>query len=153
MTADPLENSLHIPHLPLIFILSLSSPPAPSPSYLHLTYPRATLALLRVQDFVVPSGIDILNDILTKVRARTLTYSVLKKLDSGTEPYRVVQTMFDVDFEPDVVIGSATIDFLSDFFTRHSSSLDAVITILHVSFHSNSQCLYTCSDAHSSSPI
>ena len=41
--------------------------------------------------------------------------------------------MFDVDFEPDIVIGPVVIDFLSDFFTRHNSSLDALITILHVS--------------------
>lgn len=40
--------------------------------------------------------------------------------------------MFDVDFEQDIVIGPAVIDSLSDFFTRHNSSLDALITILHV---------------------
>lgn len=76
--------SLHIPRLPLIFILSLSSPPVPppapslsssstpapppTPTYLNLTYPRTTLALLRVQNFTVPSGLDVLDIILTKVR-------------------------------------------------------------------------------------
>ncbi|KIM92135.1 hypothetical protein PILCRDRAFT_810149 [Piloderma croceum F 1598] len=99
--------SLHVPSLPLIFILSLSSPPTPSPSYLHLTYPRATLALLRVENFAVPSGPGVLDDILTK-------------------------TMFDVGFEQDIVIGPTVIDSLSDFFTRHNSSLDALITILHL---------------------
>ena len=40
--------------------------------------------------------------------------------------------MFDVEFEPDIVLGPAVIDFLSDFFTRHNSSLDPLITVLHV---------------------
>jgi hypothetical protein len=44
--------------------LSLSSP---SPEYLQITYPRSTLALLRVHNFNVPSGIGILQEILLKV--------------------------------------------------------------------------------------
>ena len=50
--------SLHVPHLPLIFILGLSTPPAPS--YLHMSYPRATLALLRLTRIEVKGGMEVL---------------------------------------------------------------------------------------------
>ncbi|KAI0046775.1 hypothetical protein FA95DRAFT_1542047 [Auriscalpium vulgare] len=94
-----------IPDLPLVFIVSLSSPP--SPSYLHITYPRATLALLRVDTYSIPSGIEVLEKIIT-------------------------ETFFDIGFDPDVMIGPATLDFLADFFCRHTSSVDAVLTVLQL---------------------
>lgn len=59
--------SLHVPRLPLIFVIAMSSSPALSPSYLHLTYPRSTLALLNVHNFTVPSGPEVLYKILYKV--------------------------------------------------------------------------------------
>ena len=58
-------SSLYVSRLPLVFILYLSSPS--SPSYLHNTYSRSTLALLRIRTFVAPSGPQVLEEILLKV--------------------------------------------------------------------------------------
>jgi len=44
----------------------------------------------------------------------------------------VIQTFFDVHFEPELMIGPVAIDFLVDFFERHSTSLDGLTTILQV---------------------
>ncbi|KIM52561.1 hypothetical protein SCLCIDRAFT_18127 [Scleroderma citrinum Foug A] len=97
--------SLAVPRLPLVFILSLSS--APAPSYIHTTYPQHTLALLQVRTCSLPSGTDVLHEILLK-------------------------TFFDVCFEPELMIGPVAIDFLVDFFGRHSTSLDGLTTILQL---------------------
>ncbi|KAH7928820.1 hypothetical protein BV22DRAFT_1126185 [Leucogyrophana mollusca] len=97
--------SLSIRRLPLVFVLALASPP--SPSYLHATYPRSTLSLLRVRNCSLPSSEDALHEILLK-------------------------TFFDPEFDPDVMIGPATIEFLTDFYTRHSPSLDTIISILQL---------------------
>ncbi|TFY76641.1 hypothetical protein EWM64_g7371 [Hericium alpestre] len=97
--------SAHIPRLPLIYILSLSSPP--SPSYIHSTYPRSTLSLLRMQTFTLPAGIEVLEEILT-------------------------ETFFSIDFEPQIMVGPATIEFMTEFFSRYTSSLDSVLTILQL---------------------
>ncbi|KAE9397056.1 hypothetical protein BT96DRAFT_996138 [Gymnopus androsaceus JB14] len=45
--------SLHISQVPLVLLISLSSPQ--SPSYLHVAYPRATLKLLRLHRIVAPT--------------------------------------------------------------------------------------------------
>lgn len=58
-------DSLHVPEVPLLFLLSLSSPPAPS--YLHTTYPRSMLSLMRLQIFSLPSGIEILEKLVEEV--------------------------------------------------------------------------------------
>ncbi|KAI6143578.1 origin recognition complex subunit 3 N-terminus-domain-containing protein [Pisolithus tinctorius] len=97
--------SLAIPRLPLVFVLLLSSPP--SPSYIHMTYPRRTLSLLQIRTCVFSWSNDILHEILLK-------------------------TFFDVDFEPELMIGPAQIDFLVDFFERHSASLDSLVSILQL---------------------
>lgn len=57
--------SLHIPCLPLVFILALASPP--SPSYIRATYPHSMLALLRVRDCPFPLAEKSLHDILLEV--------------------------------------------------------------------------------------
>lgn len=62
--------SLHIPQLPLVFILSSPSPP--SPSYLQTTYPRSTLALLRTHKYIVPSGIKVLEEVVLKVHPSSI---------------------------------------------------------------------------------
>ncbi|RDB19721.1 Origin recognition complex subunit 3 [Hypsizygus marmoreus] len=97
--------SLHIQRLPLVFIISLSSPSYPS--YLHVTYPRSTLALLRVRNFAVPSGKRVLEEVLLK-------------------------TFFDVGFDPDIVIGPAVLSSLADHFTRQDSSVDSILNFLHI---------------------
>ncbi|KAA1471924.1 hypothetical protein DENSPDRAFT_929928 [Dentipellis sp. KUC8613] len=99
--------SAHITRLPLIFILSLSSPP--SPSFIHTTYPRSTLALLQVHEFTLPSGEEILEKI-------------------------VMETFFSLEFEPPIMIGPWVIDFLIDFFSRHTYSVDGVLTILQLAY-------------------
>lgn len=43
------------------------------------------------------------------------------------------QTYFDVDFDPDIVIGPSVLEFLQDFFTRYHSSIDIIFTVLQVS--------------------
>ncbi|KAG6853066.1 hypothetical protein C0991_007136 [Blastosporella zonata] len=98
-------SSLYIPRLPLIFILALSSPA--SPSFLHSTYPRSTLALLRVSTHTVPSGARVLEEVL-------------------------LRTFFDMDFEPDLVIGPSILTYLTDYCGRHNPSLDAALNILHL---------------------
>jgi origin recognition complex subunit 3 len=62
LTAEP---SLCIPQLPLIFVLALSSPP--EPSYLHSTYPRATLTLLRIHKIAATSQVEAVEELLSKV--------------------------------------------------------------------------------------
>jgi origin recognition complex subunit 3 len=65
VTIDPDPTGrMHVSQIPIVFLLSLSSP---TPEYLQITYPRSTLALLRVRHFNVPSGIRILQQILLKV--------------------------------------------------------------------------------------
>ncbi|KAF9224942.1 hypothetical protein BS17DRAFT_779331 [Gyrodon lividus] len=97
--------SLAIPRLPLVLVLSLTSPP--SPSYIHVTYPRSTLSRLQVRSCPIPSSQNILHDILLK-------------------------TFFDVEFDPHVMLGPAAIDFLVDFFGRHTTSLDGLVSTLQL---------------------
>ncbi|KAG1803874.1 origin recognition complex subunit 3 N-terminus-domain-containing protein [Suillus plorans] len=97
--------SSHIPCLPLVFILALASPP--SPSYIRATYPHSMLALLRVRDCPFPLAEKSLHDIL-------------------------LETFFDPVFEPDIMIGPTTIDFVVEFFTRHTSSLDGLLSVLQL---------------------
>ncbi|KIJ64777.1 hypothetical protein HYDPIDRAFT_175307 [Hydnomerulius pinastri MD-312] len=97
--------SLAIPRVPLVFVLSLSSPP--SPSYIHATYPRSTLSRVQLRSCPFPSSQDVLHGIL-------------------------LQTFFDVDFEPLLMLGSSAIDFLVDFFGRHTPSLDGLVSILQL---------------------
>jgi hypothetical protein len=43
------------------------------------------------------------------------------------------QTFFVADFDPDIVIGPTVLEFLQDFFSRHHSSVDVILTVLQVS--------------------
>ena len=58
---------MHIPLLPLVFILVMNSPP--SPSFIHTVYPRSTLALLRVHQVAPPAGLLMVKEVLSKVRS------------------------------------------------------------------------------------
>ena len=64
-------RSLHIESFPITFLVSLSFPSA-SHSYLHSTFPRSIVALLRVKTFCLPAGEPVLEDILLKARLLTL---------------------------------------------------------------------------------
>ena len=44
----------------------------------------------------------------------------------------ICQTFFDLHFEPDVMIGPAALDFLTDFFRRHASSVEGSQLILQL---------------------
>jgi origin recognition complex subunit 3 len=44
----------------------------------------------------------------------------------------IPQTFFDLDYEPDVMIGPAALDFLTDFFCRNSASVEGVLSILQL---------------------
>ena len=63
---DYLFLSMHIPQLPLVFLLVMNSPP--SPSFIHTVYPRSTLALLRVHQVASPAGLLMAKEVLSKVR-------------------------------------------------------------------------------------
>jgi len=46
------------------------------------------------------------------------------------------QTFFDLEFDPDIVLGPSVFDFIHDYFTRHNCSLDSVVTVIQVrNFH------------------
>ncbi|KAF9551722.1 hypothetical protein CPC08DRAFT_823151 [Agrocybe pediades] len=96
--------SKSISQLPLVFLLSLSSP---STNYLNVTYPQSTLALLRVRNFTTPSGLSVLQEIILK-------------------------TFFDFNFEPDILIGPGVLDYLHDLFTRYASSVDVIFTVIQL---------------------
>ncbi|KAJ4477141.1 origin recognition complex subunit 3 N-terminus-domain-containing protein, partial [Lentinula aciculospora] len=108
--------SQHVASLPLILVLSLSSPQSPhSPhSYLHVTYPRSTLKLLRIQSVVAPSGPRILEDIVIK------TFVDLSS-DSDSESN-----------ELHVVPGPAVLEYLAEYATRSNPSVPALLNILQL---------------------
>ncbi|KII85810.1 hypothetical protein PLICRDRAFT_56289 [Plicaturopsis crispa FD-325 SS-3] len=105
--------SLHIPFIRLVFIFSLSTPASTSnsTSYLHSTFPRSILSLLRVRNVGVPSGSAVLDAIIEKL-------------------------FFDPDFiyEPPIMFGPAILSFLDDHFSRHNTSVDGVISILQLAY-------------------
>ncbi|KAJ7849338.1 origin recognition complex subunit 3 N-terminus-domain-containing protein [Mycena leptocephala] len=97
--------SLQVSRLPLTFILSLSTP-SPS-SYLQASLSRSTLTLIRPYHFAVPSGREVLQNILLK-------------------------TFFDPTFDLLLLPGPTLLEFIEDYYTTHSPSLDVLITILQV---------------------
>ncbi|RPD53750.1 hypothetical protein L226DRAFT_469917 [Lentinus tigrinus ALCF2SS1-7] len=94
---------MHIPYLPLVFVLGMASPP--TPPYLHSAYPRSTLALLRVQQVLAPTGVTTIKEILTR-------------------------TFYDANFEPDIMLGPGALEYIVDFANRHSASPDTLLTML-----------------------
>ncbi|KAF9011982.1 origin recognition complex subunit 3 N-terminus-domain-containing protein [Cyathus striatus] len=97
--------SAHTPSLPLVFLLSLSSPI--TPTYLHTAYRFSTLSLLQIHTFSVPTGRKIANDVLQK-------------------------TFFDPDFTPPLTLGPHSLEFIGDHFTRTSASLEGLITMIQL---------------------
>ncbi|KAJ7102598.1 origin recognition complex subunit 3 N-terminus-domain-containing protein [Mycena belliarum] len=97
--------SLQVARLPLTFILSLSTP-SPS-SYLQASLARATLALLRVYHFAVPSGPEVLHTVLLK-------------------------TFFDPTVDLLLLPGPALLEFIENHYLTHAPSLGALLTVLQV---------------------
>ncbi|KAI0342415.1 hypothetical protein BDW22DRAFT_1395357 [Trametopsis cervina] len=106
-----------IPQLPLIFLLDSSAPS--TMAYLHAAYTRATIALLRVRIHSAPSGVDLINTVIDG-------------------------TFFNPDFEPDIMLGPAVLDFLGEFSARHTNSIDAALTILQLAHMKHFEELLTC---------
>ncbi|KAF5348864.1 hypothetical protein D9756_009755 [Leucocoprinus leucothites] len=95
-----------IPSLCLMFLAFLSSPSAPA-SYIHVAYPRSTLTRLRIHSFSAQCGTGVLERLL-------------------------LRTFFDPEFEPDVVLGSTAVEGIVDYYTRHTGSIDALITSIQL---------------------
>ncbi|KAJ7174343.1 origin recognition complex subunit 3 N-terminus-domain-containing protein [Mycena filopes] len=96
--------SLQISRLPLTFMMSFSTPSPPA--YLQAALTRATLALLRVYHFSVPSGSEVLNTLLLK-------------------------TFFDPAVELLLFPGPTLFEFIEDYYATHSTSLDAIAHLKH----------------------
>ncbi|KAJ8472438.1 hypothetical protein ONZ51_g8517 [Trametes cubensis] len=99
--------SMHVPQLPLVFILLMASPPVPS--FLHSAYARSTLALLRIHPVVASSGVAMVKEVLTK-------------------------TLFDPDFDPYIVLGPSMLEYITDFVMRHSASPDVLVSLLQLAY-------------------
>ena len=122
LTSDVISvHSAHVPDLPLVFVLGLLSPPAPS--YIHNTYPVHTLSLLDIETYSLPGGIAVLDKVIAEVFNGS-EYCSLSLTHS--------QTFFHPDFSPEVMLGPATLEYIVDFFTRHAYSIDGVLTMLQV---------------------
>ncbi|KAJ3760444.1 origin recognition complex subunit 3 N-terminus-domain-containing protein, partial [Lentinula raphanica] len=103
--------SQHVPTLPLILILSLSSPQSPlSPqSYLHVTYPRATLKLLRIQSVVVPTSPKILEDV-------------------------TIVNFSDASDELELLLGPTLLEYVTEYATRFNHSVSALLNVLQLAY-------------------
>ncbi|KAK2466646.1 hypothetical protein APHAL10511_000904 [Amanita phalloides] len=97
--------SQQVSRLRPVFVLSLSSPV--SPSFFHLAYPKSTLSLLCTDTFIAPSG-----------------FHVLEKAFQ--------QTFFDVEFDPDILIGPTALAQVFHHIKRNSISLDTFLTGLQL---------------------
>ncbi|KAL6306948.1 origin recognition complex subunit 3 N-terminus-domain-containing protein [Sparassis latifolia] len=96
--------SLHVPKLPLVFILLLSR--LSSTAALQ-NYPRVTRALLHVHPFTAPSGPAVVAKVLSK-------------------------TFFDPAFEPDVMLGPSVLEYLLQFLQRYGGGVDFLLTVLQL---------------------
>ncbi|KJA25290.1 hypothetical protein HYPSUDRAFT_76037 [Hypholoma sublateritium FD-334 SS-4] len=96
--------SRYVSELPLIFLLSMTSPVS---NYLNVTYPRSTLSLLRVRQFSAPTGNEILDAL-------------------------IFNTFFDLEFQPDIMIGPAVFQYIQDYFARYNPSVDTIFTVLQL---------------------
>ncbi|KAJ3713642.1 origin recognition complex subunit 3 N-terminus-domain-containing protein [Lentinula raphanica] len=106
--------SQHVPTLPLILILSLSSPQSPlSPqSYLHVNYPRATLKLLRIQSVVVPTSPKILEDVV---------------IDTFVN-------FSDTSDEVELFLGPTLLEYVTEYATRFNHSVSALLNVLQLAY-------------------
>lgn len=97
--------SQNVSRLRCVFLVSLSSPV--SPSFLHLAYPKSTLALLCMDTFVAPPGYTVLESALQN-------------------------TFFNVEFDPDLSLGPKTFEQIVHFIKRNSISQDTFLTSIQL---------------------
>ena len=83
------------------------------------------LSLLRVDTFTVPSGTALLEKVVAEVGGR---HHLFDMPCNRLSP----QTFFDLHFEPDIMVGPAALDFLTDFFCRNSASVEGVLSTLQL---------------------
>ncbi|EJD01785.1 uncharacterized protein FOMMEDRAFT_123809 [Fomitiporia mediterranea MF3/22] len=95
--------SLHAPRLPLVFVLGLTT--APTPSYLHATFPRRTLALLNVTQVEVASGMNLLERLL-------------------------IDVFFDPSFQSTIMLSPTILTFIVDQFRQNVQSIEFVMSLL-----------------------
>lgn len=80
-----------------------------------------------MDSFTVPSGTGFLEEVVTKVCEGFSIFLICRVITLPTH-----QTFFDLHFEPDIMVGPAALDFLSDFFCRNSTSIEGVLLILQL---------------------
>ncbi|KAG7095809.1 hypothetical protein E1B28_006509 [Marasmius oreades] len=91
--------------LPLVFILCISSPF--SPTYLHTSYPHSTLALLHIQQYLIPSGHAILEAV-------------------------ILDTFANLHYDPTLFLGPVMLEAIIDQFVRYDSSADSLMKSLQL---------------------
>ncbi|GJE86321.1 origin recognition complex subunit 3 N-terminus-domain-containing protein [Phanerochaete sordida] len=97
--------SQFLPDLPLVFLLAMS---APSPSgFLRAAFPRRTLQLLRVHTHVAPLGTEIVENIVEEI-------------------------FFSLEWTPNIMLDSGILKFIAEFSGRHTTSLDALTSVLQL---------------------
>ncbi|TFK75724.1 hypothetical protein BDN72DRAFT_454306 [Pluteus cervinus] len=99
--------SLHVSEMPFVIVALLSSPA--SSSYMHISFSRATLSLLRIRYLSLPAGTRILETVFSEL-------------------------FFHPEFNPIVVFGPEFASFIADYFARYNSSFQGLISILQLAF-------------------
>ncbi|KAJ7721741.1 hypothetical protein DFH07DRAFT_972181 [Mycena maculata] len=118
-------RSLQAASLPLTFVLALSTP---SPSaYLQASLTRATLALLHVYHFAVPSGPAVLDAVLLPIFLFPSSSFFIYLPPTH-------QTFFDPATSLVLLPGPTLLSFIRDYLAMHSTSLDALISILQLMY-------------------
>ncbi|KAF5377367.1 hypothetical protein D9757_008017 [Collybiopsis confluens] len=100
------QSSLHTPQIPLVLLVSLSSPQSPS-SYFQITYPRSSLKLLRIHSVIAPGGIRIFEEV-------------------------VMKTFVDMGHDPDIFLGPAALEYLAEYAARLDPSADVILNVLQL---------------------
>lgn len=119
--------SQYVPDIPIVFVLGLSSPP--QRSYLHSAYPRATRALLQVTCFEAPAGLAVLERALLDVSTKNTDYQKRNLMQ------HMMQTFFDPDYEPAIMLSAASLSFVHKHFLRTAQSMDFVLAMIQVRGH------------------
>lgn len=97
---------------------------SPVSNYITVTYPPSILSLLRIRSITAPFKREIFQEIWLKVCA-TQAVNFIYRSNS-------FKTFFDLDFEPDIMIGPIALEYLRDYIDRYNTSVDTVITFLQV---------------------
>lgn len=97
--------SRHLHKLPVVLLAASSS--TSIGTYLSTAYTRSTLSLVRFQHFSGASGIEVVEELITK-------------------------TFFDPTFSPDIMIGPAMIQYIEERASTTDNSIDGIFTALQL---------------------